>query len=61
MYDQMLIAKKSKRLFSRDQKQFLISKVREYRQVRERFKKLLLAVVHMCYRPLAQGEEITPI
>jgi hypothetical protein len=57
----MLIAKKSKRLFGRDQKQFLISKVREYQQVRERFKKLLLAVVHIYYRPLAQGEEITPI
>jgi superfamily II DNA or RNA helicase len=61
MFDRMLAAKKSKRLFGRNRKQFSMNKVREYRQAGERFKKLLLAAVHMCCGPPARGEEITPI
>ena len=61
MFDRMLAAKKSKRLFGRSRKQFSMSKVREYRQAGERFKKLLLVVVYIYYRPPVQGEEIMSI
>jgi hypothetical protein len=57
----MLTAKNSKRLISRNQKQFLMSKVQGYWQARERFKKLLLAVVYIGCEPPAQGEKITLI
>jgi hypothetical protein len=49
----MLAAKNLKQLISKNQKQFLISKVQEYQQARERFKKLLLTVVYIGCGPPA--------
>lgn len=59
MFDQMTAAKRSKRLVGQDRTQFSMSKVREYRQMVERLKKLMLVAMHMSGGPPGRGQEIT--
>jgi hypothetical protein len=57
----MQAGKKRKQLRGRERKLWSMSKVREYAQLEERFKNLLLAAVHITAGQPARGEEITPI
>jgi hypothetical protein len=61
MLNRMQAGKKRKQLRNRERKLWSMSKVREYAQLEERSKKLLLAAVNITAGQPARGEEITPI
>jgi hypothetical protein len=61
MFDRMTAAKRSKRLVGRDRTRFSMSKVREYRQMAQRLKRLMLVAMHMSGGPPGRGQEITPL
>ena len=61
MFDRMIAAKKSKRLVGRDRTQFSMSKVRKYRQLFEKTKKLALLGKHTTSGPPSRGDEVTAL
>jgi superfamily II DNA or RNA helicase len=61
MFDRMTAAKRSKRLVGRDRTRFSMGKVREYRQMVQRLKRLMLVAMHMSGGPPGRGQEITPL